>query len=42
MNTRANNLVQTWVLVTDESGRTHLESQWIDASLVSTHASSAA
>jgi hypothetical protein len=42
MNTRANNLVQHWVLVADETGSTHLESQWVDASLVSTHATSAA
>jgi len=42
MNTRANNLVQHWVLVTDQSGRPHLESQWVDASSMSPHASSAA
>ena len=42
MNTRTNNLVQTWVQVTDESGRARLESRWIDASLVTTHTSSAA
>ncbi len=27
-----NNLVQTWVSVTDVNGRTHLEARWIPAS----------
>lgn len=30
-NSKANGLSQTWVPVTDASGRTHLECQWLPA-----------
>jgi hypothetical protein len=42
MNAQTNELVQTWVAVTDESGRTHLEARWIDATPVPTHVTHAA
>jgi len=42
MNTQTNDLVQTWVRVTDASGRVHLEACWVDASQVPAHATHAA
>jgi hypothetical protein len=38
----ATGLVQTWVPVTDNQGRTHLEAHWTDASASATHATHAA
>lgn len=40
--TSATGLVQTWVPVTDEQGRTRLQAQWTAAPTAPTHASQAA
>jgi hypothetical protein len=39
---QATGLVQTWVPVTDDQGRTHLEAHWTDASAPATHVTHAA
>ena len=33
-HSKTNGLMQVWIEVADESGRTHLESRWLDASIV--------
>jgi hypothetical protein len=38
----ANGLVQTWVPVTDNQGRTYLEAHWTDAAAPATHVTHAA
>jgi hypothetical protein len=39
---QASGLVQTWVPVTDNQGRTHLEAHWAQASAADTHVTQAA
>lgn len=41
-STMTSGLVQTWVPVTDASGRTHLEAHWVDSSTAPTHITHAA
>ena len=41
MNTKTNDLVQIWVEIADQSGRTHLEAHWVTAAHVPAHASAA-
>jgi len=41
-HSKANGLVQTWVPVTDNQGRTYLEAHWTDASAPATHVTHAA
>jgi len=38
----ANGLVQTWMPVTDDQGRTRLEAHWTDAAAPATHVTHAA
>lgn len=37
-NTMTNGLVCTWVVVADESGRTHLEARWSQPQAAAAHA----
>ena len=37
-NTVTNGLVCTWVVVTDDAGRTHLEARWTQPQAAAVHA----
>ncbi len=41
-DTKAEGLVQTWILVTDKQGRAHLEAHWANPSSTATHVTHAA